>query len=107
MVVAVPRRPRAAYPAPRLGYLVPDRRAGPARLYGYTFRHRDIGAIVDSIKDQLVVIATGFGIPVEIRELIVKVTPVRAGLLLINIVIVVYLVRQKKLFQLGEAPSQR
>jgi uncharacterized membrane protein (DUF2068 family) len=57
--------------------------------------------------EYLVVIATGFGIPIEIRELIVKLTPVRAGLLLINVVIVVYLVRQKKLFQLGETASQR
>ena len=55
--------------------------------------------------EYLVVIATGFGIPIEVREVIVHPTLVRAGLLLINVGVVIYLVLRKRLFILDEGDN--
>jgi len=52
--------------------------------------------------EYLVVVATGFGIPLEIRAVLVHVTWLRFALLAINIAIVVYLVQRKRLFILDE-----
>jgi uncharacterized membrane protein len=55
--------------------------------------------------EYLVVVATGFGIPLEIRELIVHATLLRAALLVINVAVVVYLVIDKRLFILDEGAN--
>jgi uncharacterized membrane protein (DUF2068 family) len=55
--------------------------------------------------EYLVVIATGFGIPIEVREVLVHATWLRVGLLVINIAIVVYLVLRKRLFILDEGDN--
>ncbi len=48
--------------------------------------------------EYLTVLATAFAIPFEIREVLMKPTPVRIGFLLINAAIVIYLAWKKKLF---------
>jgi len=55
--------------------------------------------------EYLVVVATGFGIPIEVREVLVHATWLRLGLLVINIAIVVYLVLRKRLFILDEGEN--
>jgi uncharacterized membrane protein (DUF2068 family) len=55
--------------------------------------------------EYVVVIATGFGIPIEVREVLVHATFVRLGLLLINIAVVVYLVERKRLFIFDEGEN--
>ncbi len=55
--------------------------------------------------EYVVVIATGFGIPIEVREVIVHATLLRATLLVLNTAIVVYLVMRKRLFLFDEGPS--
>jgi len=55
--------------------------------------------------EYVVVIATGFGIPIEIREVLVRVTWLRLALLLINIAIVIYLVERKRLFFFDEGKN--
>lgn len=44
------------------------------------------------------VVATAFGLPIEIYELVERITPVRIGALIINLGLVVYLVASKRLF---------
>lgn len=46
----------------------------------------------------LTVIATGLFIPFEIYEVILKVTPIRVGMLVLNVAIVYYLAKNKELF---------
>lgn len=48
--------------------------------------------------EYLTVIATAFGIPFELREVLAKQTPVRISFLLINVAVVIYLARKKRLF---------
>jgi uncharacterized membrane protein (DUF2068 family) len=48
--------------------------------------------------EYLTVLATGLGIPFEVLEVIHRVTLLRAGALIFNVAIVVYLVRRKRLF---------
>ncbi len=55
--------------------------------------------------EYLVVIATGFGIPLEIRALIAHLTWLRLALLVINIAIVIYLVDRKRLFIFDEGEN--
>lgn len=55
--------------------------------------------------EYLVVIATGFGIPIEVREVLVHATLLRTGLLVINIAVVVYLVDRKRLFIFDEGAN--
>jgi uncharacterized membrane protein len=55
--------------------------------------------------EYLVVVATGFGIPLEIREVIVHPTLLRAALLVINVAVVIYLVIDKRLFILDEGAN--
>jgi uncharacterized membrane protein (DUF2068 family) len=55
--------------------------------------------------EYLVVVATGFGIPLEIRELIVHATLLRGVLLVVNAAVVVYLVMSKRLFILDEGEN--
>jgi hypothetical protein len=55
--------------------------------------------------EYLVVIATGFGIPIEIREVLVHATLLRLGLLAVNIAVVVYLVVRKRLFIFDEGAN--
>jgi uncharacterized membrane protein (DUF2068 family) len=55
--------------------------------------------------EYLVVIATGFGIPIEIREVILHLTLLRLALLVINVAIVVYLIDRKRLFIFDEGEN--
>jgi uncharacterized membrane protein (DUF2068 family) len=55
--------------------------------------------------EYLVVIATGFGIPIEIREVILHLTWLRLALLVINIAVVVYLIDRKRLFIFDEGEN--
>jgi uncharacterized membrane protein len=55
--------------------------------------------------EYLVVIATGFGIPLEVRELLIHVTFLRAALLVVNVAVVIYLVLDKRLFILDEGAN--
>jgi uncharacterized membrane protein (DUF2068 family) len=55
--------------------------------------------------EYLVVIATGFGIPIEIREVVVHLTWLRLALLVINVAIVIYLVDRKRLFIFDEGEN--
>ncbi|MHB8508173.1 MAG: DUF2127 domain-containing protein [Candidatus Dormibacteria bacterium] len=49
--------------------------------------------------EYLVVLATGFLIPLEVFELFRRATPFRVSILAFNVLICIYLVRQKQLFQ--------
>lgn len=49
--------------------------------------------------EYLVVLATGFFIPLEVYEVLRRITLFRTGVLVVNVAIVIYLVRQKELFQ--------
>ena len=53
--------------------------------------------------EYLTVIATGMFIPFEIYEIIIRVTPLRLGALVINVLVVTFLAKHKELFpkQLG------
>ena len=55
--------------------------------------------------EYLVVVATGFGIPIEIREVIAHLTWLRLALLVVNIAIVVYLIDRKRLFIFDEGEN--
>jgi uncharacterized membrane protein (DUF2068 family) len=55
--------------------------------------------------EYLVMIATGLGIPIEVREVLVRATALRVGLLAINIAVVVYLVVRKRLFIFDEGAN--
>jgi uncharacterized membrane protein (DUF2068 family) len=58
--------------------------------------------------EYLVVLATGFLIPVEVYELIRRLTWFRIGVLVFNVAIVLYLIRQKRLFQFeSDVPPDR
>ena len=48
--------------------------------------------------EYLTVIATGMFIPFEVYEIIIRVTPLRIGALVINILIVIFLAKHKELF---------
>jgi uncharacterized membrane protein (DUF2068 family) len=50
--------------------------------------------------EYLTVLASCVGIPFEVREVILRLTPLRVSFLLINVAIVVYLAWQKRLFGL-------
>lgn len=51
--------------------------------------------------EYLVVLATAFFIPFEVREVIDRPGPIRIVTLVVNVAVVIYLVRRKRLFQLG------
>lgn len=55
--------------------------------------------------EYVVVIATGFGIPIEVREVLVHTTLLRVGLLVINVAVLVYLVVRKRLFIFDEGEN--
>lgn len=57
--------------------------------------------------EYLVVLATAFFIPLEVLELAAKPTFLKAATLIINVVVVVYLVRKKRLFKFDEPPDER
>jgi uncharacterized membrane protein (DUF2068 family) len=74
-----------------------------ALIYGLIEAAESVGLILRRRwAEYLVVLATAFFIPLEVREVILRQSPVRITSLLINIAIVAYLVRQKRLFQLDE-----
>jgi uncharacterized membrane protein (DUF2068 family) len=55
--------------------------------------------------EYLVVVATGLGIPLEIREVIAHATLLRGALLVVNVAVVVYLVMSKRLFIFDEGAN--
>jgi uncharacterized membrane protein (DUF2068 family) len=55
--------------------------------------------------EYVVVVATSFGIPIEIRSVFAQLTWLRLTLLVINIAIVIYLVLRKRLFILDEGDN--
>ena len=57
--------------------------------------------------EYLVVLATAFFIPVEVYELVIHATPVKAVTFAVNIIVVIYLVRKKRLFSLDEPAAER
>ena len=57
--------------------------------------------------EYLVVLATAFFIPVEVIELAGHPTIVKAVTFILNVVVVVYLVRKKRLFYLDEPEAER
>jgi uncharacterized membrane protein (DUF2068 family) len=57
--------------------------------------------------EYLVVVATAFGIPIEIREVLVHFTVLRSAALLINIAVVGYLIWRKRLFILDEPEGEQ
>jgi uncharacterized membrane protein (DUF2068 family) len=58
--------------------------------------------------EYLVVLATGFLIPLEVYEAILHPTLFKAAVLVVNVAVVVYLVRQKRLFQFEtDVPPER
>jgi len=77
-------------------------------LYGLIEGAESLGLILRRRwAEYLVVLATAFFIPVEVIELGHRFTPVRAGALILNVVVVIYLVRKKRLFYLDEPAAQR
>ena len=75
-----------------------------ALLYGAIEAAESVGLILRRRwAEYLVVLATAFFIPLEIKEVIDKLSPLRISSLVINIAIVVYLVRRKRLFIFDEA----
>jgi uncharacterized membrane protein (DUF2068 family) len=82
--------------------------AAVAILYGAVELAESVGLLLRRRwAEYLVVIATGFGIPIEIRELFHHATLVKGGLFVANVLIVVYLVWRKRLFIFGETVEER
>lgn len=77
-------------------------------LYGVIEVAESIGLILKRRwAEYLVVLATAFFIPIEVFELAKKPTLLKAATLVVNVVVVVYLVRRKRLFRFDEAPGER
>ncbi len=77
-------------------------------LYGAIEAAESIGLMMKRRwAEYLVVLATAFFIPIEVYELAVNPTLIKAGTLVINVVVVVYLMRKKRLFRFDEAPADR
>ena len=77
-------------------------------VYGVIESAESIGLILKRRwAEYLVVLATAFFIPIEVVELAKKPTALKAATLVINVVVVIYLVRRKRLFSFDEAPGER
>ena len=77
-------------------------------LYGVIESAESIGLILRRRwAEYLVILATAFFIPVEVVELARKPTLLKAAAFVINVVVVVYLVRRKRLFSFDESAAQR
>ena len=77
-------------------------------LYGAIEAAESIGLILKRRwAEYLVVLATAFFIPIEVFELAKKPTALKAATLVVNVVIVVYLVRRKRLFSFDETPGEQ
>lgn len=77
-------------------------------LYGVIEAAESVGLLLKRRwAEYLVVLATAFFIPLEIYEVAHRLTPVRSATLLINIAVVIYLVRRKRLFAFDEAAGER
>ena len=77
-------------------------------LYGLIESAESIGLILKRRwAEYLVVLATAFFIPVEVFELASKPNLLKAAAFVINVVVVVYLVRRKRLFRFDESAAQR
>ncbi|MFN2464695.1 MAG: DUF2127 domain-containing protein [Candidatus Dormibacteria bacterium] len=77
-------------------------------LYGVIEASEAVGLLLRRRwAEYLVVLATAFFIPLEAYEVVHHVTPLKLVTLVINIVVVVYLVRKKRLFAFDEPPGER
>lgn len=77
-------------------------------LYGAIEALEAIGLVLKRRwAEYLVVLATAFFIPLEVLELAKMPSLLKAATLIINVVVVVYLVRKKRLFSFDEAASER
>ena len=77
-------------------------------LYGLIEAAESIGLILKRRwAEYLVVLATALFIPVEVVELAGKPTLLKAAAFVINVVVLVYLVRRKRLFSFDESAAQR
>ena len=75
-------------------------------IYGLIEGAESVGLILGRRwAEYLVVLATAFFIPLEVLELAKMPSLLKAATLIINVVVVVYLVRKKRLFSFDE-PSQ-
>ena len=77
-------------------------------IYGVIESAESIGLVLKRRwAEYLVVLATAFFIPVEVVELAHKPTLLKAAAFVINVVVVIYLVRRKRLFSFDESVAQR
>lgn len=77
-------------------------------LYGAIEAAESVGLIMKRRwAEYLVVLATAFFIPLEVVELARKPTVLKAATLVINVAVVIYLVRRKRLFRFDEQGSER
>ena len=77
-------------------------------IYGVIESAESIGLVLKRRwAEYLVVLATAFFIPVEIVELARNPTLLKAAAFVINVIVVVYLVRRKRLFSFDESAAQR
>lgn len=86
----------------------PDAIGVAAILYGLLEAVEGVGLIMRRRwAEYLVVLATSAFLPVEVSEVLHRPTPVKAGALVVNLVIVVYLAWRKRLFveRPGRVPS--
>jgi uncharacterized membrane protein (DUF2068 family) len=76
-------------------------------LYGVIEAAESIGLLLKRRwAEYLVVLATAFFIPVEIVELVRHPTVLKAAAFLVNVIVVAYLVRRKRLFHLDETRGE-
>lgn len=77
-------------------------------LYGLIEGAESVGLILGRRwAEYLVVLATAFFIPIEVLELAKNPSLVKVMTFVLNVVVVIYLVRKKRLFYLDEPESER
>ncbi|MDQ6748591.1 MAG: DUF2127 domain-containing protein [Candidatus Dormibacteraeota bacterium] len=77
-------------------------------LYGVIEAAESVGLLLRRRwAEYLVVLATAFFIPLEVYEVAHRLTAVRSATLVINIAVVIYLVRRKRLFSFDEPVDER
>jgi uncharacterized membrane protein (DUF2068 family) len=77
-------------------------------LYGLVEASESVGLVLRRRwAEYLVVVATAFGIPIEVREVLVHFTLLRSATLVVNIAVVAYLIWRKRLFILDEPEDEQ
>jgi uncharacterized membrane protein (DUF2068 family) len=75
-------------------------------IYGLIEGSESVGLILRRRwAEYLVVLATAFFIPLEVSEVIQRPSPLRIVTLVVNVAVVIYLVRKKRLFHFDESPE--